>query len=141
MSSTLSRPGASISRSGATLTWSAGPPPDDAGVVYVTTLHLGALRDVPAFFRASLAIRRQVFGSRGARSLVLNARPLSRLFTTVSWWDDEAAVLAFVRADPHRASMQRWRPRMAGFTNEHFPGTPGVPPTLATAAHGVGGGD
>jgi hypothetical protein len=139
VSTTLSRPGASISRSGATLTWSAGAPADDAGVVYVTTLHLRGLRDVPGFFRASMAIRAQVRRSPGARALVLNARPLARLFTTVSWWDDEAAVTAFVRADPHRAAMKRWRPRMAHFTNEHFPGTPGVAPTLATAAQGVGG--
>jgi hypothetical protein len=135
----LSRPGASISRSGALLTWSAGPPPNDRGVVYVTELHLARLRDVPAFFRTSMAIRSQVRRSAGARALVLNARPLARRFTTVSWWDDEAAVRAFVRTDPHKASMRRWRPRLAGFRNEGFPGTAGVAPTLATADQEVGG--
>ena len=130
---------ASLSLSGAVLSWSAAPEAADPGVVHVTRLHLKGLRDVPGFFRASLAIRRQAMHSAGARSLVLHARPFARTFTTVSWWDDEAAVRAFVRTDPHKASMRRWRPRLAGFRNEGFPGTAGVAPTLATADQGVGG--
>jgi hypothetical protein len=132
---------ASLTRSGAVLTWSAAPASAGPGVVYVTRLYLKGLRDVPAFFRASLAIRRQAMRSAGARSLVLHARPFARTFTTVSWWDDEAAVRAFVRAEPHRASMARWGPRMADFSNESFPGTPGVPPTMAVAAQPSGAGD
>ena len=115
------------------LPWRASRLGDGPGVVYVTHLHLRRLRDVPAFFRTSMAIRRQTTRSPGARSLVLRAQPLARRFTTVSWWDDEAAVRAFVRADPHRSAMRRWGPQMQDFSNRSFPGTPGTVPTVDRA--------
>ncbi|MGK5111546.1 hypothetical protein [Geodermatophilus sp. CPCC 205506] len=112
------------------LPWTAprtGPGP---GVVVVTRLQLRRLRDVPAFLRASLAIRRQVGDSPGARSLVLRAQPLARTFTTVSWWDDAAAVAAFARAEPHRGAMRRWHPQLEDFANTTHAGTEGVVPTV-----------
>jgi heme-degrading monooxygenase HmoA len=115
------------------LPWTAkeiGPGP---GVVYVTHLHLRRLRDVPAFMRDSGAIRGQVMASPGARSMSLRAQPLRRRFTTVSWWDDEPSARAFVRTDPHRASMKRWRPEMLDFSNRAFPGTPGAAPTVSAS--------
>jgi heme-degrading monooxygenase HmoA len=115
------------------LPWQASQRGDGPGVVYVTHLHLRRLRDVPAFFRTSLAIRNQARRSPGARSLMLRAQPLARRFTTVSWWDDEVAVRAFVRGDPHRAAMRRWGPEMQDFSNRSFPGTPGDVPTVARA--------
>ncbi len=116
------------------LPWTAkeiGPGP---GVVYVTHLHLRRLRDVPAFMKDSGAIRGQVMASPGARSMMLRAQPLARHFTTVSWWDDEAAMRAFVRTDPHRSAMRRWGPEMREFSNRSHPGTAGVVPTVQTAA-------
>lgn len=115
------------------LSWCATEPSSGPGVVLVTRLHLRRLRDVPAFLRDSLAIRRQVVGSPGARSLQLRARPLARTFTTVSWWDDEAAVRAFARAEPHRGAMRSWRPRLVDFSNESRPGTEGVVPTVSAS--------
>ena len=115
------------------LSWRADRIGEDAGVVYVTLLHLRRARDVPAFFRSSMAIRRQAVGAAGSRSVVMQARPLSRTFVTVSWWDDEAAVRAFVRAEPHRSAMRRWGPEMLGFQNHTFPGTSGVVPGPADA--------
>ena len=109
----------------------AGPGP---GVVLVTRLELRRLRDVPAFFRASLAIRRQVMRSPGARSLKLRAQPLARTFTTVSWWDDDVAVRAFARAEPHRGAMRHWHERLSDFSNVTLPGTEGVVPTVRSAA-------
>jgi heme-degrading monooxygenase HmoA len=115
------------------LPWQASQRGDGPGVVYVTHLHLRRLRDVPAFFRTSLAIRAQTKRSPGARSLMLRAQPLARRFTTVSWWDDQAAVRAFVRADPHRTAMRRWGPEMQDFSNRSFPGTPDTVPTVGQA--------
>ena len=115
------------------LPWTAkeiGPGP---GVVFVTHLHLRRLRDVPAFLRDSMAIRAQTIASPGARSMMLRAQPLLRRFVTVSWWDDEPAARAFVRADPHRAAMKRWRPEMLDFSNRAIPGTVGAPPTVSEA--------
>jgi hypothetical protein len=115
------------------LPWQAGAVGDGPGVVLVTQLHLRRFRDVPAFLRDSLAIRRQAVRSPGARSLFLRARPLARHFTTVSWWDDEAAVRAFARTDPHRSAMRRWGPGLREFSNRSLPGTAGMVPTVAAA--------
>ncbi len=115
------------------LPWTAWELGDGPGIVFVTHLHLRRLRDVPAFFRDSLAIRRQTMRSPGARSLLLRAQPLARRFTTVSWWDDEAAAPAFVRTDPHRSAMRRWGPEMVEFSNRSFPGEPGTAPTVDSA--------
>ena len=116
------------------LPWTADSVADGPGVVMVTHLHLRRFRDVPAFLRDSLAIRAQAMGAPGARSLYLRAQPLARHFTTVSWWDDRAAVGVFVRTDPHRAAMRRWGPEMREFSNRSHPGTAGVVPTVQTAA-------
>ena len=116
------------------LPWTADRVGDGPGVVMVTHLHLRRFRDVPAFLRDSLAIRAQAMTSPGARSLHLRARPLARHFTTVSWWDDEAAVREFVRTDPHRSAMRRWRSEMTAFSNQTLPGTAGVVPTVLTTA-------
>ena len=115
------------------LPWTAKEIGGGPGVVYVTHLHLRRLRDVPAFLRDSMAIRAQTMASPGARSMLLRAQPLVRRFTTVSWWDDEAAARSFVRADPHRAAMRRWGPEMLDFSNRAFPGTAGAAPTVTAA--------
>jgi hypothetical protein len=115
------------------LPWKADAVGDGPGVVVLTQLHLRRFRDVPAFLRDSLAIRKQAMRSPGARSLFLRARPLARHFTTVSWWDDQATIIAFVRTDPHRTAMRRWGPEMRAFSNRSFPGTAGVVPTVAAA--------
>ena len=65
---------------------------------------------------------------------MLRAQPFARRFTTVSWWDDDRSVRAFVRTDPHRAAMVRWRPETRHRSNSAHPGTPGVVPTVASAA-------
>jgi heme-degrading monooxygenase HmoA len=119
------------------LPWSAAGPGAGPGVVLVTRLQLRRLRDVPAFLRDSLAIRRQVIGSPGARALQLRAQPLARTFTTVSWWDDDAAVRAFARAEPHRGAMRSWHQRLADFSNVSLPGVEGVVPTVSATLREV----
>ncbi|WP_158545977.1 hypothetical protein [Blastococcus sp. TF02A-30] len=115
------------------LPWNAARTGEGPGVVVVTRLHLRRLRDVPAFLATSLAVRRQTASSPGARALRLRAQPLARRFTTVSWWDDEASVAAFARAEPHRSAMRSWRERLVTFGYDSFPGTPGAAPTVSRA--------
>ncbi|CCG01218.1 hypothetical protein [Blastococcus saxobsidens] len=115
------------------LPWTADRIGGGPGHVEVTHLHLRRLRDVPAFLRDSMAVRRQVMASPGARCLHLRAQPLARRFTTVSWWDDEAALRAFVRLDPHRTAIRRWAPEMRHFSTGSYPGTAGTAPTVAEA--------
>ena len=116
------------------LPWTAEHIGDGPGVVMVTHLHLRRLRDVPAFFRDSLAVRAQAAAAPGARSLYPRPQPLARHSTTVSWWDDQAAVVVFVRTDLHRSAMRRWGPGMREFSNRPYPGTAGAVPTVQTAA-------
>jgi hypothetical protein len=112
------------------LPWTAEHLGDGRGVVMVTHLHLHLRRprDVPAFFRDSLAIRAQAAAALGARSLYLRALPLARHSTTVSWWDDQAAVVAFVRADPHRSAMRRRGPRCGSSATGRTPAPPAPSP-------------
>ena len=118
------------------LPWSSGREADGPGVVLLTELRLRRFRDVPAFMATSLAILRQVSRSPGARSALLRAQPLARSFATVSWWDDEAAMRAFARTDPHRGAMRRWAPRLSSFGNRPLPSAgrmPTVDEALAAA--------
>ncbi|TYP83796.1 hypothetical protein [Blastococcus xanthinilyticus] len=115
------------------LPWTADRVGDGPGVVVTTSLHLRRLRDVPAFFRTSMAIRSQTTRSPGARSLVLRAQPLAGRFTTVSWWDDEAAVRAFAVAEPHRSAMRSWRSRLAVAQITQRAGVAGEVPTVDRA--------
>jgi hypothetical protein len=119
------------------LPWTADRPVEGPGVVLVTELRLRRLRDVPVFMATSVAILRQVSRSPGARSALLRAEPLARSFATVSWWDDEAAVRAFARTDPHRSAMRRWMPRLASFGHRSVPGD-GTAPTVDGARAAVG---
>ncbi|MCA0144982.1 hypothetical protein [Blastococcus sp. LR1] len=59
----------------------------------------------------------------------LRARLLARRFTTVSWWDDDAAVSAYARAEPHRSAMRDWRPRMDLADISRHPGVEGTVPS------------
>ena len=119
------------------LPWTAGRDVEGPGVVLFTELRLRRFRDVPAFMATSLAILRQVSRSPGARSALLRAQPAARSFATVSWWDDEAAMRAFARTDPHRSAMRRWAPRLSSFGNRPVPSAgrmPTVDEALATPA-------
>jgi hypothetical protein len=112
------------------LSWTAPDARSGPGAVVVTRLRLRRLRDVPAFFRASLAVYRQAVHAPGVRSVRMRAEPLSRRFTTVSWWDDDAAVRAYALAEPHRSAMRSWRNRLEEAEIAQRPGIPGVVPTV-----------
>jgi heme-degrading monooxygenase HmoA len=112
------------------LAWTAPEPRPGPGVVVHTHLHLRRLRDVPSFFRTSVAVYRQAVGSPGARSVRMRAEPFSRRFTTVSWWDDAGSVRAYAAAEPHRSAMRSWRSRMDAADIAHRPGVEGVAPAL-----------
>jgi hypothetical protein len=116
------------------LAWTSPAPGPGPGVVVDTRLHLRRLRDVPMFFRTSLAVYRQAVQSPGARSVRMRAQPVARRFTTVSWWDDDAAARAFAVTEPHRSAMRSWRPRMDQADITWRPGVAGELPPLADLA-------
>jgi len=100
-----------------TIPWSPGPaaadPPAEV-VVLASELRLRSLRQVPAFFRASMTILKQTKQAPGAVGVSLRAAPLRRTFWTLSSWESQQAIGAFVAAEPHRTVMKAMRPHMAG---------------------------
>jgi len=89
----------------------------DTVVVQVSRLELEHLRDVPGFLLTALRMRRWVLQTEGAIGVSLIAHPLKRTFWTLSAWQDEDAIARFVACAPHRATMTRYRARMA---ESHF---------------------
>ena len=83
-------------------------------VVLASSLRLRSVRHVPGFLRHALRIRRQVLRSPGAIGVSLIAQPSRKTFWTLSAWTDEAAITAFVGAEPHRSTMGRYHDRLAG---------------------------
>src|SRR5688572_15690236 len=101
----------------------------DTVLVVGTKLRLTRFRDIPAFLAASSAVARQARRSPGFVGLRLRAQFRSRHFWTVTAWRDEASMIEFVRADPHRATMRRFARRMESSTSARWwsPAADGVP--------------
>ena len=97
------------------LPWTTAPGADashDEVVLMASLFRLDAIRRVPGFLRASMAIRQQVLRADGAIGVSLNSA-LPRTFFTLSAWRDRNALDAFVRSEPHVSSMRRYHPAMA----------------------------
>lgn len=82
-------------------------------VVSVTRLRLARWRDVPAFLRAAMRLRREFPDVPGAVTLGLAAEPWRRTFWTLSAWRDEESLKAYVRSPGHAAAMRRFARAMA----------------------------
>jgi hypothetical protein len=85
-------------------------------VVMASRLPLARYRDIPAFLRASLDIRRQLAKSDGLIGYGLEAHFLRRTFWTLSVWRDDDALARFAHADPHNRHVARIRPHMNSST-------------------------
>lgn len=83
-----------------------------AALAMASEFELTALRHVPRFFFDAIRIYRQTIRADGALGVSLEAHLLSGKFRTLSTWRDRDAVNAFVRTEPHRASMRRHHPFM-----------------------------
>ena len=77
-----------------------------------TRLDLTSIWSEFGFFRASLAIRKQVMASPGAVGITLIAHPVRKRFLTLTAWTDREALNRFVANPPHRDAMRRFRPKM-----------------------------
>ena len=75
-------------------------------------------------------IRAQLAGTRGLVGYSFRVKLLSHRFWTLSIWEDERALLAFVGKDPHRATMGTLQPYMAetAFTRWTIDGSKVPPP-------------
>ena len=88
------------------------PVPGREYVVMASRLPLARYRDVPAFLRATLAIRGQLGHASGLIGYSLDAHLAQKTFYTLSAWDSQDALDAFSHADPHRSRVSVIRPRM-----------------------------
>jgi hypothetical protein len=95
--------------------------PQRAYVAMASRLPLKSYRFVPGFLRDTLQIRRQLAQSAGLVGYTLNAGLARKTFWTFSVWDDQASLDKFAASEPHRAIIERLRPRMSPARFEFFP--------------------
>jgi hypothetical protein len=86
--------------------------PDHQYLVLVSFLPLKRGWRIPWLLFQNIKIMNQLKGSRGLLGYSLLARPLAKRFWTLSVWEDEAALRAFVRAQPHAQTMELMRSHM-----------------------------
>jgi hypothetical protein len=81
-------------------------------LVLLSFLPLKRLWRVPSFLVQTIRITRQLERSAGLIGYSLNARPLTGRFWTLSVWENESALQAFVNAAPHTETMRTLIPYM-----------------------------
>lgn len=99
-------------------------------VALLSYLPLRRYSKIPAFFRYTLQIQRQMSKTPGAIGYGMRAKVLSRNFWTLSVWEDDRALMEFVRLRPHGEAMKSIAPHMGAtrFTRWKVAGS-AVPPT------------
>jgi hypothetical protein len=86
--------------------------PDRDYLVMASRLPLLSRRTVPRFMGLTLSVVRQLGRTNGVVGYSLLAQPLKGTFWTLSAWNDQGDLDAFVRTMPHLAVMGKLRPRM-----------------------------
>jgi len=107
--------------------------PPDRGREYLALLSylpLKGFRKMLTLQRQTGEIRAQLASTPGLLGYSFRAKLLSHRFWTLSIWEDERALMAFVARDPHRATMGTLQPYMAetAFTRWPIRGSD-VPPS------------
>ncbi|HEV3114401.1 MAG TPA: antibiotic biosynthesis monooxygenase [Candidatus Binataceae bacterium] len=92
---------------------SLGPvDPDREYLMLLSFLPLKTWGALPRFVLHTRRITGQLGRANGLIGYSLLARPLAKQFFTLSVWENEAALNAFVRASPHAATMAELMPHM-----------------------------
>lgn len=96
------------------LPWTARAEMESGTVYLVMASHLPLKRITATvrFFRAVLAVRRQLAIAEGLIGYTLRAKPLAREYWTLSLWQDDTALRAFMRTPPHVHVMTSLKPFM-----------------------------
>ncbi|HYK69843.1 MAG TPA: hypothetical protein VEV45_17995 [Streptosporangiaceae bacterium] len=81
-------------------------------LVMASHLPLRRITGTARFFQAVSAIRKQLAGADGLVGYTLRAKPLARDYWTLSVWQDETTLRAFMRTPPHAGLMSSLRPLM-----------------------------
>jgi hypothetical protein len=116
--------------------WTALSPADENReyLALLSYLPLRSYRKIPAFFRYSFRIQRQMRETPGAVGYSLRANILGRNFWTLSVWENDRALMHFVRKAPHEEAMRTIAPHMGPtkLTRWRLPGS-AIPPSWADA--------
>ena len=75
-------------------------------------LPLNRITGTARFYRAVLAVRKQLATADGLTGYTLRAHVLARDYWTLSVWQDENALRAFMRTPPHLQIMSSLKPLM-----------------------------
>ena len=75
-------------------------------------LPLASFRYLPAFFRATMHIRKQLSTASGLVGYSLDAQLARKTFWTLSAWESREALDRFSRANPHNTDVTIIRPHM-----------------------------
>jgi uncharacterized membrane protein len=97
----------------------------DTTTVQGSLLELRRYRDVPGFLIAAVLLRATFRRAPGAVRLSLRAVPSRRMFWTLSQWETEHALRAYVGHPRHRKVMRTYGPRLrrSHFTTWSVPAT------------------
>jgi hypothetical protein len=110
------------------------PDPDRDYIAVVTYLPLRTLWALPHFLYYTRRIRAQLHSASGLVGYSLIAHIVAKRFWTLSVWQDEVALMDFVRKHPHNEAMIALRRFMGGaaFVRWTVKGS-AVPPRWAEA--------
>ncbi len=86
--------------------------PDEEFLALLSYLPLTRLRQVPQFFRHSSDIQTQLDHAVGLIGYSLRAQLFRRHFWTLSVWEDDNALMNFVRTTPHAQVMKNLQGNM-----------------------------
>ncbi|HEY0167248.1 MAG TPA: hypothetical protein VGB75_09410 [Jatrophihabitans sp.] len=82
--------------------------------VMASRLQLAALSSVPQFMYLALGAFVQVLRAPGVAGASLKAEPFKGRFWTLSSWSDEDRIAAYSSSEPHRSTVGKLKPKMAG---------------------------
>ncbi len=103
-------------------------------LVLLTELPLRSYMALPRLLRFTRQVQQTLHRAPGLLGYSLLARPMRKQFWTLSVWENQTALMAFVQGAPHRAVMAALQPAMGPtrFIRWTIPGD-GYPPTWEDA--------
>ncbi len=94
-------------------------------LVLASSIPAKRVSSAPRMFRGAQAVRRQLAQADGLIGFSLLAKPFTKQYATLSVWESQGALDAFVRQQPHAELMKALRPSMGDtrFVTWHVSGS------------------
>lgn len=94
--------------------------PDRTYVSVATTLMSRRLRATPQMFRGARATARQMAATPGCVGFASQARPLKKNYRSISLWESEEALAAFVHDGSHGDLVRSMADEVESFRSVHW---------------------